>query len=105
MSDDAEEMTDVLRRILDDGISLNWIGTKMGITYMGVRKWFKKGQKVPAVHVIRLCEILDWRVLPHEIRPDIYPNLIDGVPREEIEKRPSRFREHKKMPLPILVDA
>jgi hypothetical protein len=28
-----------------------------------------------------LCRILNWRVTPHEIDPDAYPNPTDGLPK------------------------
>lgn len=34
----------------------------------------------PAVYVIPVCEVFEWAVSPHELRPDLYPNAWDGLP-------------------------
>ncbi|MBL2607392.1 Cro/Cl family transcriptional regulator, partial [Klebsiella pneumoniae] len=26
--------------------------------------------------------VLDWQVTPHELRPDLYPNPTDGLPKD-----------------------
>ncbi|CNH56653.1 transcriptional regulator [Yersinia intermedia] len=45
-----------------------------------VNLWFKNG--VPPKKVFKLCACLGWKVTPHEIAPDIYPNPSDGLPGE-----------------------
>ncbi|EFI6576895.1 helix-turn-helix domain-containing protein, partial [Escherichia coli] len=35
---------------------------------------------VPSERVLQLCELGNWSVTPHELRPDIYPNPNDGLP-------------------------
>ncbi|CAM3716292.1 hypothetical protein BS639_17005 [Rouxiella silvae] len=44
-----------------------------------VANWINHDQ-VPAERVIQLCAWGNWKVTPHELRPDIYPNPGDGVP-------------------------
>lgn len=34
----------------------------------------------PAECVIAICETCNWRITPHELRADIYPNPCDGLP-------------------------
>lgn len=34
----------------------------------------------PAESVLAIAESVDWRVTPHELRADIYPNPSDGLP-------------------------
>lgn len=36
--------------------------------------------KVPDGRVLQLCELVDWIVTPHEVRPDLYPHPDDGLP-------------------------
>ncbi|EFC0456606.1 helix-turn-helix domain-containing protein, partial [Escherichia coli] len=36
--------------------------------------------QVPSERVLQLCELGNWSVTPHELRPDIYPNPNDGLP-------------------------
>lgn len=47
-----------------------------------VWNWLHRdGGRVPAEHVIALCSGLNWKITPHELRPDIYPHPSDGMPR------------------------
>ncbi|MBL1626970.1 Cro/Cl family transcriptional regulator, partial [Klebsiella pneumoniae] len=32
--------------------------------------------------VLNACRVLDWQVTPHELRPDLYPNPTDGLPKD-----------------------
>lgn len=38
---------------------------------------------VPAEKVIHLCKAAGWEALPHELRPDLYPNPEDGLPADK----------------------
>ncbi|EHN8769378.1 MULTISPECIES: YdaS family helix-turn-helix protein [Enterobacter cloacae complex] len=46
-----------------------------------VSLWLKS--QVPSHRVIPLCKFLDWKITPHEVRGDIYPNPTDGLPKQE----------------------
>lgn len=35
----------------------------------------------PAEYVIPICDALEWRMTPHELRPDLYPHPTDGMPK------------------------
>lgn len=35
---------------------------------------------VPHDHVIAVCEAAGWKVRPHDLRPDLYPNPTDAMP-------------------------
>ncbi|PLO27266.1 Cro/Cl family transcriptional regulator, partial [Klebsiella pneumoniae] len=39
--------------------------------------------ETPAHRVIPVCEALGWKVTPHQMRGDIYPNPTDGLPKQE----------------------
>ncbi|EEC7355198.1 transcriptional regulator [Escherichia coli] len=56
------------------------IGRYMGVTQQTVWQWFSLG--IPPKQVIPLCQLMQWGVTPHELRPDIYPNPTDGLPAE-----------------------
>jgi len=34
----------------------------------------------PADAVIPICDFLGWRMTPHKLRPDLYPNPTDALP-------------------------
>lgn len=46
-----------------------------------VCNWIIKDQ-VPSERVLELCRLGAWRVTPHQLRPDLYPNFTDGLPDE-----------------------
>lgn len=46
-----------------------------------VFNWIKNN-KVPAERVIQLCALGGWVVSPHQLRPDLYPNKTDGLPKQ-----------------------
>ncbi len=56
------------------------IARRLGTKPQTVNLWFKNG--VPAQKVLSLCECLEWYITPHEIAPEIYPNLHDGLPNK-----------------------
>lgn len=47
-----------------------------------VANWIARN-RVPSERVIQLCELSQWNVTPHELRPDIYPNKEDGLPNSQ----------------------
>lgn len=49
-----------------------------------VWKWLNlvTGQTPPAEWALPICEAVGWRVTPHVLRPDVYPNPTDAVPPE-----------------------
>ncbi len=49
----------------------------LGLHKTAVYKW---GDQCPAERVIAVSELTGWRVTPHQLRPDIYPNKRDGLP-------------------------
>lgn len=54
------------------------IGRRLSVSQQTVFKWLNK--RVPAERVIPLCELLGWEVTPHDIRPDLHPTPISGIP-------------------------
>ncbi|WPU24486.1 YdaS family helix-turn-helix protein [Cedecea neteri] len=49
-----------------------------------VANWIAKN-RVPSERVIQLCQWGNWMVTPHQLRPDIYPNIQDGLPSTKPE--------------------
>jgi DNA-binding transcriptional regulator YdaS (Cro superfamily) len=50
----------------------------VGVTYQAIRKFERTG--IPAERVIPISRATGWRVTPHELRPDLYPDARDGLP-------------------------
>jgi len=67
------------------GIQARMPGTKIGQVH--VWGWLNsvKMEVPPAEAVISICQSVDWKVTPHELRPDVYPNPDDGLPIEQRE--------------------
>ncbi|MBV7133675.1 helix-turn-helix domain-containing protein [Escherichia coli] len=61
------------------GLSQAGVARLIGLPQQVVSRW-ANGHQVPASRVLQLCEIMEWEVTPHELRPDIYPNPTDGLP-------------------------
>lgn len=51
------------------------------VSRQAVKQW-PDDDKLKPEHVIPVCMSQQWRVTPHQIRPDIYPNRADGLPRK-----------------------
>lgn len=66
---------------LASGIRARMPGSKVGQVH--VWGWLNelKAPCPPAEVVIHICEVVDWRMTPHELRPDIYPHPSDGLPK------------------------
>ncbi|HIB4694359.1 TPA: transcriptional regulator [Klebsiella pneumoniae] len=56
------------------------LGALIGVSKMAVSLWRRKG--VPAERVLPVFEVTG--VTPHELRPDLYPNPTDGLPKQEL---------------------
>ncbi|WP_083260243.1 YdaS family helix-turn-helix protein [Marinobacter sp. X15-166B] len=39
---------------------------------------------IPPTRALAICEATNWKVTPHELRPDIYPNPSDGLPTDRL---------------------
>ncbi|MDB2179549.1 transcriptional regulator [Citrobacter farmeri] len=57
------------------------IASRIGTTSQAVSSWLNN--QIPPERVIPLCEILSWRITPHQMRSDIYPNPTDGLPGQQ----------------------
>lgn len=63
------------------GIQKRLPGSKIGQVH--VWGWLNsvKMEVPPAEVVIAIAETVGWRITPHELRSDIYPSPLDGLPR------------------------
>jgi hypothetical protein len=65
------------------GPSLSEVARQFGFkSPQSVANWIIN-QQVPSERVIHLCALGNWRITPHQLRPDIYPNLNDGLPSKK----------------------
>jgi len=63
------------------GLKVRRVADVCGISVQAVYKWEKVGV-IPPEHVLAICEEAQWKVSPHDLRPDIYPHPSDGMPHD-----------------------
>lgn len=54
----------------------------IGVTRQAVNQWADT-QPLKSEFVIPVCRHLGWRVTPHQLRADLYPNPGDALPAEQ----------------------
>ena len=72
-------MNGLTKAIKSAGTATN-LATMLGIKPMSVSRWKNRYQgMVPADRVLQIYAATS--VTPHELRPDLYPNPSDGLPK------------------------
>ena len=57
------------------------LGKRIGKGQYIVTAWVRRyGCKVSAEYVVQVSQAIDWKITPHELRPDLYPHPDDGLP-------------------------
>jgi DNA-binding transcriptional regulator YdaS (Cro superfamily) len=74
---------EIVMTAIDNAIRLagsaNKLACTIGVSGMAVSQWKAKGT-VPSSRVLQVFSATG--VTPHELRPDLYPNPTDGLPKE-----------------------
>ena len=66
------------------------LAEKIGKGQTLVSSWVNRRDcRVGADYVIQVAKATDWQVTPHDLRPDLYPNAEDGLPRTYDENHDS----------------
>jgi DNA-binding transcriptional regulator YdaS (Cro superfamily) len=62
-------------------------GSKVGQVH--VWGWLNsaKFEVPPAEVVLAIADFLEYRITPHELRPDLYPNSSDAMPASDASRR------------------
>lgn len=64
--------------------SVSAVSRKFGFkSPQSVFNWIIRN-RVPSERVITLCEMGNWKVTPHELRPDLHPTPTSGIPEKDI---------------------
>lgn len=81
------------------------LAVALGVTPQAVSQW--SGRPLPAERVIGIARASGWRLVPHKMRPDIYPNFCDGLPSAVYLDGPKdlRFLSDEAQPLIIASDS
>ncbi|WP_426758229.1 transcriptional regulator [Enterobacter cloacae complex sp. 413K2] len=66
------------------------IAKNLGTTSQAVSLWLN--HEVPAHRVLPICKLLGWKITPHEVRSDIYPN---PTANEDHCEGQGRFQQHR----------
>lgn len=69
-----------LLRVIEIKGSQSAVAAIVGAKQQVVGYWLKNG--VPGEHVIPILADIEFRVTPHDLRPDLYPHPEDGLPAE-----------------------
>lgn len=65
-----------IKDIADKAGGVVALSKALGLSRGAVSQW----DVVPSERVLSVCAATNWRVTPHELRPDLYPNLYDALP-------------------------
>ncbi|GKW27810.1 transcriptional regulator [Pectobacterium brasiliense] len=71
----------VQKKILAVCGSQSELARRVGKNSQTVSAWFRN--EVASAEVINASRALEWKVTPHELRPDLYPNPTDGLPKKK----------------------
>ncbi|WP_285130188.1 transcriptional regulator [Leclercia adecarboxylata] len=72
-------MDEKIRSRLRGVVSQRAIAKALGISPQAVNQWFSKSA-IPPRYVLPICEMTDWKIVPHEVCPQLYPSPQDGIP-------------------------
>ncbi|MEN6302452.1 MAG: YdaS family helix-turn-helix protein [Thermoguttaceae bacterium] len=64
-------------------VGLQPLAKAVGVSYQMIRKYERTSTS--AERVLDLSRATGWRVTPHALRPDLYPNAPDALPAEVAE--------------------
>ncbi|EBU6994991.1 helix-turn-helix domain-containing protein [Salmonella enterica subsp. enterica serovar Bredeney] len=72
-------MDEKTRSRLRSFVSQRAIAKALGISPQAVNQWLSKSV-IPPRYVLTICEMTGWKIVPHDVRPELYPSPEDGVP-------------------------
>lgn len=64
-------------------------GTTLGMLFQ-VSNGFKRASVGEHGSTMLYCKASDWRVTPHDLRPDVYPKKMDGIPARVLARLVTR---------------
>lgn len=72
-----------LERAIDICDNQTRLSEKSGVKQVTISACLNRfNHKVGAENVIPLSRATDWKVTPHDFRPDLYPHPSDGLPAD-----------------------
>lgn len=71
-----------LDKAIHNAGSATKLAEMLGISSMAISHWKRRYTGViPSIHILPIYH--STGVTPHELRPDLYPNPTDGLPKQE----------------------
>lgn len=74
-------MENYLNKAIQESGGVSALARAIGINSQAVSQW----RSAPAERVLSISAATGWKVTPHKLRPDIYPNPRDGLPQPQPE--------------------
>ncbi|ELB6473057.1 helix-turn-helix domain-containing protein [Salmonella enterica] len=75
-------MTKIIKEKVAKLASQRELAILMNTRQQNVSRWINS--KFPAERVIPFCKLMRWEITPHELRPDLHPTPISGIPEDVI---------------------
>jgi len=69
------------------GLRQSDIAKAAGVHPVLIHQWSSGKRSIPADRVLAVARATEWKVTPHALRPDIYPNPTDGLPPEVAQQQ------------------
>ncbi len=76
-------MDESLERAIQRAGGQTALAAELELKPQAVQQW----SRVPAERVLDVARATKFEVTPHELRPDLYPDPMDGVPRRSNGKK------------------
>lgn len=57
------------------------LARRLGISLQRLSNWRSRG--IPVDQVLRVAQAVEFKVTPHQLNPELYPNPTDGVPPDQ----------------------
>lgn len=71
-------MVDV-RKVVEMAGGALAVGNALGISRISVYEWVAKDQ-IPPARIIAVARLTGWKLTPHKLARELYPNPGDGIP-------------------------
>lgn len=83
-------------------VGLQPLAKAIGVSYQAIRK-YERGT-LSAERVIPVARATGWQITPHELRPDLYPYLADGLPLQQLVRQPAATLDERSQMVARLGD-
>ncbi|MFU2318965.1 transcriptional regulator [Rahnella sp. PCH160] len=67
-----------VKKKIANRLSQKEIASQMKTKQQNVSRWLNG--RIPAERVIPFCTLLNWEITPFELRPDLHPTPLSGIP-------------------------